>query len=88
MKHLRRLTHLRLIFNYDIESIAGHVGARLDQLYASFVQNMVQEEDLHPAAIRLIDALQSLQYLFLATCGKRQYEGPGFWKYCIRPRHG
>ena len=85
MKPLRVLTHLRLIFHYDVESVSGHMGPHLDQLQAGFVQNM-QEEHLDPAAIRLVDALQSLQYLFLTTCGKRRYEGPGSWKYWYSPK--
>lgn len=86
IKPLRGLTYLRLIFHYDIESVPGHTRVHLDQLQAGFVENMVQEEDLHPAAIRLVDALQSLQYLFLATCGKRRYEGPESWEYWYSPK--
>ena len=74
MKPLRGLTHLRLIFNYDIESVGWRVPQdQLDQHpRLDSVQSIVQEEDLQPAAIRLLDAMQTLRYLFLTTCGKRR----------------
>ena len=87
MKPLRGLTHLLLIFNYDIESVGWRVPQdELDQHpRLDFVQSTVQEEDLHPAATRLLDAMQTLRYLFLTTCGKRR-DGPDTWKHWHSPK--
>ena len=40
-----------------------------------WVEYVVHETDLHPAAIRLVDAVPSLQYVSLTTCGERRYRG-------------
>ena len=44
-----------------------------------FVQYIAHETDLHPAAIRLLNAMPTLQYVSLTTCGQRRYSGA--WKY-------
>ena len=45
----------------------------------NFVQYIAHETDLHPAAIRLLNAMPTLQYVSLTTCGQRRYSGA--WKY-------
>ena len=72
MKHLR-LTHLRLVFHYEVcrdqdDTSAAPQGTRLsaskeDSMY------LASEEDLRPTASRLFRTMPSLQYALLTTCG-------------------
>ena len=72
MKHLR-LTHLRLVFHYEVcrdqdDTSAAPQGTPLsaskeDSMY------LASEEDLHPMAARLFRTMPSLQYALLTTCG-------------------
>ena len=62
VKHrLPRLTHLRVVFYYDIDGV-----------YKQSFKTIAHEEDLLPAAMRLLDAIRTLRYLFLITCGQRE----------------
>ncbi|KAI1786803.1 hypothetical protein LXA43DRAFT_1184911 [Ganoderma leucocontextum] len=69
MKHLR-LTHLRIVFDYDLyqgdEPPTQRNRAAFDD--DEFL-NMVRGADLHAAATRFFDAIPTLQYVFLTTCG-------------------
>ncbi|KAM5538324.1 hypothetical protein V8D89_007926 [Ganoderma adspersum] len=58
IRHLR-LTHLRLVFQYDIL----HHDLERDSVPTA------GETDLHPAATEFASAIPTLQYIFLATCG-------------------
>ena len=99
LKCLCSLTHLRLVFDYDIEIESRAVdrpvsepesvrpqgpGApfeedeREHENEEDWLEYVAHETDLRPAAIRLVDAGPSLQYVSLTTCGERRYKGaPG-----------
>ncbi|KAM5538334.1 hypothetical protein V8D89_007936 [Ganoderma adspersum] len=77
------LTHLRIIFHHDIhppESEPGHPAASAPAIRIppdeDFAQNVAHDADLYPAATRLVDAMQTLQYVLLTTCGVRRYGEP------------
>ncbi|PIL31120.1 hypothetical protein GSI_05816 [Ganoderma sinense ZZ0214-1] len=65
MMHLR-LTHLRVVFRYTVwhEATTGPsaIQAR-DAMYTA------HETDLHAVATRVFDAMPTIQYVLLATCG-------------------
>ncbi|KAI1786812.1 hypothetical protein LXA43DRAFT_1184920 [Ganoderma leucocontextum] len=69
MKHLR-LTHLRIVFDYDVYQGDGGPTQRNRAAFDDdeFL-NMVRGADLHAAATRFFDAIPTLQYVFLTTCG-------------------
>ncbi|KAM5538342.1 hypothetical protein V8D89_007944 [Ganoderma adspersum] len=83
MEHLR-LTHLRIIVYHRIpppgserKKLEGpRVASESDE---EFAQNVAHDADLRPAAIRLLSTMQTLQYVFLTTCGIRLCCEP--WKY-------
>ena len=74
-EHLRGLTHLRIIFYYFV--FAG-ADAAVDP-----DRSVPRDADLHPAAMRLIGALPSLQCVFLTACGIRNDTYPcKYWHSC------
>ena len=62
--------------------------AASDSEGSDFLQHVVQDADLYPAAIRLLDTMETLQYVLLTTCGARQYGAgtgtPGKYWYSSR----
>ena len=92
MKHLR-LTHLRVVFHHSVLSPGAgpppvELNAASDSEGSDFLQHVVQDADLYPAAIRLLDTMETLQYVLLTTCGARQYGAgtgtPGKYWYSSR----
>ena len=83
MKYLR-LTYLRVVIRHSVLSPgAGDTkpGSHPVEPNAAsdFLQHVVQDADLYPAAIRLLNAMPTLQYVSLTNCGQRRYSGA--WKY-------
>ncbi|KAM5538315.1 hypothetical protein V8D89_007917 [Ganoderma adspersum] len=62
IRHLRRLTHLRLVFHYDVAQ-RNPPNTERDSMYTA------SETDLHPAARELTCTMPTLRYVFLTTCG-------------------
>ncbi|KAM5538325.1 hypothetical protein V8D89_007927 [Ganoderma adspersum] len=64
IKHLRRLTHLRIVFHSAVYLSAW------DPLPDEDLKKIAHRIDLLPAAARFVDAMPpTLEYLFLTTCG-------------------
>ncbi|PIL31099.1 hypothetical protein GSI_05795 [Ganoderma sinense ZZ0214-1] len=61
MKHFR-LTHLRIVFDYNFRSENDFI--------ARDPANFMGDTDHHAAAITFFDAIPTLRYLFLTTCGR------------------
>ncbi|PIL31130.1 hypothetical protein GSI_05826 [Ganoderma sinense ZZ0214-1] len=89
MKHLRRLTHLRVVLYYNIHPLVSYFEFNSKQSRPNappelhddeaFAQNIAHDADLYPAATRLLNTLASLEYVLMTTCGLRRFGEP--WKY-------
>ncbi|PIL31131.1 hypothetical protein GSI_05827 [Ganoderma sinense ZZ0214-1] len=90
-KHLRHLTHLRVVLYYYIHTPASESASKSapDRPNASappeppdsdeaFAHNIAHDADLYPTAIRLLSTFPALEYVLLTTCGMRRFGWP--WK--------
>ncbi|PIL31141.1 hypothetical protein GSI_05837 [Ganoderma sinense ZZ0214-1] len=91
-KHLRRLTHLRVVLYYHVYAPTSEFESESkptpNQPNAppephvddeAFAQNIAHDADLYPAAIRLLHSLPALEYVLLTTCGVHRFGKP--WTY-------
>ncbi|PIL31122.1 hypothetical protein GSI_05818 [Ganoderma sinense ZZ0214-1] len=65
VKHLR-LTHLRVVFHYTVWHQASKNPSTIQEQDAIYTSG---EEDLHTVATRVFDAMPTIRYVLLATCG-------------------
>ncbi|PIL31126.1 hypothetical protein GSI_05822 [Ganoderma sinense ZZ0214-1] len=79
MKHLH-LTHLRLVLYYTVIKPTQDSVAKRDSV------NTAGDADLYPVALRFSDAMPSLQYIFVTTCGHMHDILPGNPQQASPPR--
>ncbi|KAI1791018.1 hypothetical protein LXA43DRAFT_1182178 [Ganoderma leucocontextum] len=72
------MKHLRLMHYYNVYQASSRK-TRPNTVFDGEFVNIAREADLHPAATRFFDAMPTLQYVFLTTCGHTYLLAGGSW---------